>query len=98
MNRRALLFAGLILPAAAQVAHAAGDVEVIYVGGWDCPYCVMWQNKYKAQWLASPEVKQVTWIEVDVPHLRGAYQERDWPGELNAVREQSPRQNRQPRS
>ena len=96
MNRRALLFAGLLLPAA-HVAHAAPDVEVVYVGGWDCPYCVMWQNKYKAQWLASPEFKQVTWTEVDVPHLREAYQERYWPGDLKAVLDQIPRKSGTPR-
>jgi hypothetical protein len=97
MNRRAFLFAGLALPTAARVARAADDVEVIYVGGWDCPYCTMWQKQYKAEWLASPEFKQVKWIEVDVPHLREAYQERFWPGELKAVLEQIPNKNGTPR-
>jgi hypothetical protein len=97
MNRRALLFAGLVLPMAAPVARAAGAVEVVYVGGWDCPYCTMWQNRYKAQWLASPEFKQVAWIEVDVPHLREAYEERYWPGELKAVLDQIPSKNGTPR-
>src|SRR4051812_7227833 len=97
MNRRALLFAGLALPAAARVARAASEIEVVYVGGWDCPYCTMWQNKYKAEWLASPEFKQVAWVEVDVPHLREAYEERYWPGELKGLLEQIPRKNGTPR-
>ena len=97
MNRRALLFASLLLPTAAHVARAAPDVEVIYVGGWDCPYCVMWQNRYKSQWLASSEFKQVIWTEVDVPHLREAYQERYWPGDLKAVWDQIPSKNGTPR-
>jgi len=97
MNRRAFLFAGLALPTAAEVARAATGVDLIYVGGWDCPYCTLWQNKYKAHWLASPEFKQVTWIEVDVPHLREAYQARYWPGELKAVLDQIPRKNGTPR-
>ena|SRR2546430_1872243 len=97
MNRRAFLFAGLLLPMAAPVAHAAPDVEMVYVGGWDCPYCTLWQNKYKAHWLASPEFKQVTWTEVDVPHLREAYEARYWPGELKAVLDQIPRKNGTPR-
>jgi hypothetical protein len=97
MNRRAFLFAGLALPTAARIAHAAGEVEVIYVGGRDCPYCTLWQKKYKAQWLASPEFRQVTWIEVDVPHLREAYQERHWPGELRPVLARLPRKSGTPR-
>jgi len=97
MNRRALLFAGLILPMAAPVASAASDVEVIYVGGQDCPYCTLWQNKYKAKWLASPEFRQVTWTEIDPPHLRDSYQERYWPGELKAVLDQVPRKSGTPR-
>jgi len=80
MNRRAFLFAGLLLPTAAPVARAAPDVGVVYVGGQDCPYCTLWQNKYKAQWLASPEFHQVPWTEIDPPHLRDSYQERYWPG------------------
>jgi len=97
MNRRAFLFAGLALPAAGNGAQAASEVQVIYVGGWDCPYCTMWQNKYKAEWLASPEYSRVAWIEVDPPHLREAYEERYWPGELKAVLDQIPRKSGTPR-
>jgi hypothetical protein len=97
MNRRAFLFAGLTLPMAAGNARAASEVEVVYIGGWDCPYCILWQDKYKADWLASPEFKQVTWIEVDVPHLREAYEEQYWPGELKAVLDQIPHKSGTPR-
>ena len=89
MNRRAFLFAGAgASPAAGtgrSAARAAGRIQVIYVGGWDCPYCTVWKNEYKKGWVDSPEYKQVAWIEVDVPHLREAYQERYWPGELAAM-------------
>ena len=85
------------MPAAAATARAASDVEVIYVGGWDCPYCTLWQNQYKAEWLASPEFHRVTWIEVDVPHLREAYEEQYWPGDLKAVLDQIPRKSGTPR-
>src|SRR6185369_10016811 len=91
------LFAGLAVPVAAGAARATADVEVIYVGGQDCPYCTLWENKYKAEWLASPEYRQVTWIEVDVPHLREAYEERYWPGELKAVLDQIPSKSGTPR-
>ena len=53
--------------------------------------------RFSTQWLASPEFKQVTWIEVDVPHLREAYEEQYWPGELKAVWDQIPRKNGTPR-
>ncbi|HTR86460.1 MAG TPA: hypothetical protein VMI56_18405 [Reyranella sp.] len=97
MNRRALLFAGLVLPALPAVASAASGVEVIYVGGWDCPYCTMWKNRYKEEWLASPEYRQVTYVEVDSPKLREAYQERFWPGDLREVLAQIPRKSGTPR-
>ncbi len=97
MNRRAFLFASLAASAAAAPTRAASGLQVIYVDGWDCPYCITWQNQYKAAWLASPQFKQVTWAEVDPPKLREAYQERYWPGELKAVLEQIPRKSGTPR-
>jgi hypothetical protein len=88
MNRRDLLFAGVAFPLLATPALAQGHIQVVYVGGWDCPYCTMWKNEYKKDWLASPYVKQVEWVEVDVPHLREAYETRYWQGELEPIREQ----------
>src|ERR1700761_7018885 len=85
MNRRALLFAGLGLPLLPVAASAASTIEVVYVGGLDCPYCTMWKDKYKAEWLASPEYKQVTYVEVEPPKLREAYQERYWTGNLKDI-------------
>jgi hypothetical protein len=97
MNRRAFLFASLVAPAVSIPSWAALPVEVIYVGGWDCPYCIMWKNEYKAAWVASPEFKRVTWVEIEPPSLREAYRERFWPGELRNVLEQIPRKNGTPR-
>jgi hypothetical protein len=88
MNRRDLLFAGLTVPLLSMPALAAGRIQVVYVGGWDCPYCTVWKNEYKKEWVDSPYSKRVEWIEVDVPHLREAYQERYWQGELEPIREQ----------
>jgi len=70
---------------------------VIYVGGWDCQPCTAWKSKYKASWLASPEYKQVTWIEVEAPKLKEAYQERFWPGDLRPILDQLPRKSGTPR-
>jgi hypothetical protein len=101
MNRRDFLFAGVGLPLlpglATGPALAAGRIQVVYVGGWDCPYCTVWKNEYKKGWVASPWFKQVEWIEVDVPHLREAYQERYWQGDLERVREQLPKKSGTPR-
>ena len=97
MNRRAFVFAPLAASAPLALAHAASELKVIYVGGWDCGPCTTWKNKYKAQWLTSPEFRKVAWIEVESPKLKEAYQERYWPGELRAVLEQLPRKSGTPR-
>lgn len=95
MNRRAFLFA---IPAVATTsAWAQAGLEVIYVGGLDCPPCTQWKNGYRAEWLASPEFARVTWIEIDPPKLREAYQERHWPGRLKPILEQLPRRSGTPR-
>ena len=97
MNRRAFVFAGLSLPALSRAALGAPDVQVVYVGGQDCPFCTLWRQKYEADWRGSPEFKQVGYVEIDPPHLRQAYERRYWPGELGAVLEQIPRKSGTPR-
>lgn len=97
MDRRALLFTGLAAALAAPAAHAASDIKVIYIGGWDCPPCTTWKNNNKAAWLASPEHRRVTYVEVDAPRLKEAYQERYWPGDLKPILDQLPRKSGTPR-
>lgn len=97
MNRRAFLFAAVAASTIPVAARAAADIKVIYVGGWDCPPCTTWKNTHKAKWLASPEFPQVTWIEVDPPRLKEAYQERYWPGDLKPILDQLPRKSGTPR-
>ncbi|UYN94284.1 MAG: hypothetical protein KIT25_19925 [Enhydrobacter sp.] len=94
-SRRTFVLTALTF--AAIPVRAASDLKVIYVGGWDCTPCLAWRNKYKAEWLASPEFKRVTWIEVEAPRLKEAYQQRYWPAELHAVLEQLPRKSGTPR-
>ena len=72
MIRRTFVVAGLA-SSACDSAPAATLLKVIYVGGWDCQPCTAWKNKHKADWLASPEYKRVTWIEVEAPKLKEAY-------------------------
>ena len=97
MNRRAFLVAGSLASTALGTAWAASEVKVIYVGGWDCQPCSNWKNQYKAAWLASPEFKKVTWVEVDPPKLKEAYQERYWLGDLKPILDQLPRKTGTPR-
>lgn len=97
MNRRAFVFASLVAATIPGAARAASDIKVIYVGGWDCPPCTQWKNTRKAGWLASPEYRQVTWIEVESPKLKEAYQERYWPGDLKPILDQLPRKSGTPR-
>ena len=75
----------------------AGNRQVVYIGGTDCPPCRRWSATYKEKWLASPEYRQVTWYEVEPPRLREAYQEEHWPEALWSVLDQVPRRSGTPR-
>ncbi len=98
MNRRAFLIAGCLLASTSLApAEAAADLTVVYVGGEDCPPCTRWKTTQKPRWLASPEFHKVTWVEIESPRLREAYQERYWPAELRPVLAQLPRKNGTPR-
>ena len=98
MNRRAFLIACLLAATSCGGRRArASDLTVIYVGGWDCPPCTQWKNTQKPRWLASPEFHKVTWVEVESPKLKDAYQERYWPADLRPVLAQLPRKSGTPR-
>ena len=99
LSRRSLLVsaAGLAGSAGALPAHAAGPLQVVYVGGWDCEPCMRWKKRYKADWLASPGFAKVTWIEIEAPKLKEAYQERFWPADLRPILDQLPRKSGTPR-
>ena len=101
MIHRAFLIASLLAATSPLMllgpAHAASDLTVIYVGGWDCPPCMQWKKTQKARWLGSPEFSKVTWVEVESPKLKDAYQERYWPADLRPVLAQLPRKAVTPR-
>jgi hypothetical protein len=101
MIRRAFLIASLLAATSPLLANgaagAASDLTVIYVGGLDCPPCTQWKNTQKGRWLASPEYRKVTWVEVESPKLREAYKERYWPVDLRPVLAQLPRKSGTPR-
>ncbi len=99
LSRRSLIVtaAGLAGMAAALPAAAAGPLKVVYVGGWDCGPCTTWKNRYKADWLASPQYGKVAWVEVESAKLKEAYQPRYWPDDLRPVLESLPRKSGTPR-
>jgi hypothetical protein len=90
MQRRTFVVAGLLSSTFLSPSFAQQAVTVIYVGGWDCSFCRAWKNKFKADWLASKERGKVNYVEIDVPKLKDAYEERNWPKEYRAIREQLP--------
>ncbi|MFZ5782771.1 MAG: hypothetical protein ACOY4R_21420 [Pseudomonadota bacterium] len=97
IDRRALLLASAAAALAPGSAIAAPELKVIYVGGEDCPPCRRWKADRKPAWLASPEYRQVTWIEIEPPKLKEAYRERYWPGDLRPILDQLPRKSGTPR-
>jgi hypothetical protein len=96
MNRRDLI-GGLLTSSALSPAFAKSDIKVIYIGGWDCPPCLHWKSREKPAWVASPEYKQVTYIEIDAHHLKRAYDNEYWPVELRPIRDQLPQKFGTPR-
>ena len=98
MDRRHFLFGLLASTALAPLAaYAASDLKVIYIGGWDCPPCNAWKKNRKQGWLDSAEFKQVTWIEVEAPNLKRAYEDTYWPAQLRSIRDQLPKKSGTPR-
>ena len=99
LTRRSLVVttAGLAGSAAALPVVAAGPLKVVYVGGWDCEPCATWKKRYKADWLASSDYRKVTWIEVESPRLKEAYQSRYWPEDLRPVLDSLPKKSGTPR-
>jgi hypothetical protein len=101
MNRRAFLFASLAvttgLAATLGSASAGPDVQVIYIGGQDCPPCQRWRSSQQPRWLASAEFQRVAWFEIEPMNLRDAYDERSWPRALRPILAQVPRKSGTPR-
>jgi hypothetical protein len=101
MNRRALLFASLAASPAllgmSGALRAAPDVQVIYIGGQDCPPCQRWRANAHARWLASSEFQKVSYFEIEPITLKHAYDERSWPRALRPVLAQVPRKSGTPR-
>ena len=83
---RALAAALLFLASAC--ALAGGNVEVIYLGTNDCPYCRHWEAARKPELLASPEGKAASYREVHGETLRKPIEAAHYPADLKWVAEQ----------
>jgi hypothetical protein len=101
MNRRAFLFASLAasptLSGMPSSVRAAPDIQVIYIGGQDCPPCRRWRANAHPRWLASDEIQKVSYFEIEPINLKDAYDERNWPRGLRAILAQVPRKSGTPR-
>jgi hypothetical protein len=93
MNRRFLLASGAVWATGMAQANAQSSVVVVNVNAWDCPICTSWANNEKAKWLASKPA-QVDYIEINSRSIRQAYDDKYWPGNLLAVRDQLPTTDR----
>ena len=91
--RRLLL--GMALFCAATAASAG--IEVFYLSTPDCPYCRHWEATSRDAFLASPEGKAVTYIEIRGETLRQPIDARHYPPEYRWVYEQIGRSRGVPR-
>jgi hypothetical protein len=79
----------LLLSFASGAALAqAKAIEVFYLGAPDCPYCRKWEAQMRPGFLASPEGKAVTYVEIKGETLRQPIVERHYPPRYKWVYEQ----------
>ena len=77
----------LFLATGAAMAQAKA-IEVFYLGAPDCPYCRQWESRTRAGFLASPEGKAVTYIEIRGETLRQPIEARHYPPKYKWVYDQ----------
>ena len=85
--RRLALSLLFLLASGAALAQAKA-VEVFYLGAPDCPYCRKWESQTRPGFLASPEGKAVTYVEIRAKTLREPIEERHYPARYKWVYEQ----------
>jgi hypothetical protein len=91
--RRILLALALTFAATSALAR----VEVFYLSTPDCPYCRHWEATSRDAFLASPEGKAVTFVEIRGETLRQPIDARHYPPEYQWVFEQIGRSRGVPR-
>ena len=85
--RRFALSLLLFLAAGAALAQGKG-LEVFYLGAPDCPYCRQWESRTRPAFLASPEGKAVTYVEIHGETLRQPIEARHYPARYKWVYDQ----------
>lgn len=70
------------------LAVAGTDIEIVYLGTDDCPYCRYWEAARKPELLASPEGRAARYHEVRGRTLREPIRESHYPPELKWVYDQ----------
>lgn len=78
---------------AAPGARMPPGIAVTYVGAPDCVWCRNWHAAFYASWQASPERRQVAWLERQVPTLNVIGRAAAWPEDVRWINEEMRRRS-----
>ena len=81
VRRRSLILASMAALASGE-SHAAGRIELVYVGARECPYCTRWRRREMPALQASAMFKLLVFTEIEPRRIRDAYNPRYWPARL----------------
>ena len=82
MKRRSLILASMAAVASSRAIASPGGIELVYIGGRDCPWCRLWTRQDKPKLLASPLYRKLRYVEIETARLRDSYNARYWPAHL----------------
>ena len=84
MKRRPLIAAALAMLASGET-RGANQIELVYVGARECPYCTLWRRREQPALVSSALFKQLTFTEIEPRRIRDAYNPRYWPARLQPI-------------
>ena len=97
MKRRSLLLASAASLASAEAFAAPNIIQLVYIGGRDCPSCLEWLRDSRPRFLASSLYKKVRYVEIETAKMRAAYDVRNWPDHLATILDHLPHKSGTPR-
>jgi len=97
MKRRSLMLASIASVAAMETRADAGNIQLVYIGGRDCPWCVKWMKEQKPALLTSPLYKKLRYVEIETAKMRASYDARNWPQHLVTILYYLPQKGGTPR-
>ena len=97
MKRRSLLLASAASVASARAIAAPNVIQLVYVGGRDCPACAEWVRDTRPRFLASSLYKKVRYVEIETAKMRAAYDVSNWPDDLVTTLHNLPHKSGTPR-